>query len=67
MEIPTLGWTTAVADWHTDCQAWGIATDLTDGVALYYWDLSTTRNMSGVGRVLTIPALDFFFMNPGEA
>lgn len=67
MAIPTLSWNTGSAtNWHTNCQAWGIATNITAGVALYYWDLSATRNMSGASTTLTIPTLDFFFLNPGE-
>jgi hypothetical protein len=67
MEIPTLGWDTLSAtDWSTDVMAWGIATHITAGVALFFWDLSGSRPMNVAGATLDIPALDFFFMNPGE-
>jgi len=67
MAIPTYNWTTGSAtNWHSNCQAIGIATHATAGVALYYWDLSATRNMSAASTTLTIPTLDIFFLNPGE-
>jgi len=67
MAMPTFSWSTGSAtNWHTNCQAIGIATHVTAGVALYYWDLSTTRNMHAASTTLTIPTLDFFFLNPGE-
>lgn len=68
MAIPAVQWDSGLAsDWQPDCQAWGIATHATAGVALFYWDLSVSRNMSNPDSILTIPTLDFFLMNPGEA
>jgi len=53
-------------NWNTDVQAWGLSTHQSAGTALYYWDLSTTRNMHSAGATLSIGTLDFFLLNPGE-
>lgn len=53
------------ANWHTET-ARALVTHATAGVAVYYWDLSSTYNMAIASSTLTISACDIFMLNPGE-
>lgn len=65
--MPAVQWSTGGnTSWASDVKAWGLSTHGTNGTALYYWDLSTTRNMANSNATLSIGTLDFFLLNPGE-
>lgn len=65
--VPSTVWNPGNAtDWHNNVQAWFIASASSGGVFIYVWDLTATRDMSKANANLTIPAVNYFFKNPGE-
>ncbi len=65
--VPAVTWNPGSAsDWHTTVSACGIASALTGGVALFIWDLQGgPYDMSPPNTNLAIPAVNYFFQNPG--
>ncbi len=65
--VPAVTWNPGAAtNWHTNVSACGIASAVTAGVALFIWDLAGgPYNMSPANTNLLVPAVDYFFQNPG--
>lgn len=67
LTVPSVTWNPGNAtDWHNNVAARFIASAASGGVFIYVWDLAATRDMSKANANLVVPAVSFFYKNPGE-
>ncbi len=65
--VPATTWNPGSnTNWHSNVSAYGIASASSGGVAIFVWDLgSGPFDMSQANSSLVVPAVDYFFENPG--